>query len=204
MKDVGVLAEQGAKGSIASWVEPFGISEQEFHVLINLTIASQTEINWQNNTAQIVTGVPTGDSAHEAGVLPYFLEEDVRFSVVARRRSEGGSSVNQTAGSISLTSQLSAVQTIQEAERIVVSAIVIKLSKSLQTSAAEIDEMRPLYLYGVDSLVAMEMRNWIVRELKCNISLFDIMAHTPIIQLASAIARGSQALPELLHGREKK
>jgi zearalenone synthase (highly reducing iterative type I polyketide synthase) len=206
MRDVGVLAEQGATGSIAAWVEPFGIREQEFHVLINMTIASQLSENWQqSSTAQIITGVPTGDAAHAAGVVPYFLEEDLRFSVISRRSE---SSDNTALGngkselSASLASQLSAVQNIQEAQRIVTDAIVAKLTKSLQTSASEIDEMRPLHHYGVDSLVAMEMRNWIVRDLKSEISLFDILAHTPIVQLAGIIVMNCRVLPEGLRANE--
>ena len=58
----------------------------------------------------------------------------------------------------------------------------------------DIDTSKPLYHYGVDSLVAVEIRNWIMREIKSDISVFDILANIPISQLALTIAGKSKIL----------
>ena len=36
---------------------------------------------------------------------------------------------------------------------------------------SEVDSDRPMYRHGVDSLVALEVGNWITRELQANMAL---------------------------------
>jgi hypothetical protein len=46
-------------------------------------------------------------------------------------------------------------------------------------------------LFLVDSLKAIEVRNWIFRELKCDVSVFTLLSPTPVAKLAAIIARKS-------------
>jgi hypothetical protein len=47
----------------------------------------------------------------------------------------------------------------------------------------------------VDSLIAVEVRNWVMKEIKSDISILDILSPMPISQLAHKIADGSKLLP---------
>jgi hypothetical protein len=58
--------------------------------------------------------------------------------------------------------------------------------------ASEVDPSRPLYRYGVDSLVALEVRNWITRDMKANMALLEILAAIPIESFAGKIAEKSK------------
>jgi zearalenone synthase (highly reducing iterative type I polyketide synthase) len=49
-----------------------------------------------------------------------------------------------------------------------------------------------MYRYGVDSIVALEVRNWIARELKANIALLGILAAVPLSVFAEKIAEKSK------------
>ena len=52
----------------------------------------------------------------------------------------------------------------------------------------------PLTLYHtVDSLKAIEVRNWIYRELQCDVSVFDLLSSAPLSRLAVMIV-GRSAL----------
>ena len=44
---------------------------------------------------------------------------------------------------------------------IITDALVAKTAEILRIPTSEIDPSRPMYSYGVDSLVALEVRNWI-------------------------------------------
>lgn len=46
----------------------------------------------------------------------------------------------------------------------------------------------------VDSLKAIQVRNWVSKELNCEVSVFDILSSTPIGQLASDLARKSSLI----------
>lgn len=198
MRDVGVLAEKDIPKSIIPWVEPFGIREKEFHLLIKFAIESQCANDWQSREAQIITGLATGDSAYRSGVSPYYLK-DPRFSRIAIR-TERGDAVTGSEAEKSLVVQLSKAESLNEASKIISSVMVEHLTKLLQISSSEIDCSRPLFTYGVDSLVAMEMRNWIASEFKSELALFEILSHIPINQLVDKIARGSKLVKQSLVG----
>ncbi|KAH8172381.1 KR domain-containing protein [Sarocladium implicatum] len=190
IQDVGVLAESNVPKSIRPWVKPFGIREKELHLLIKLAIQSQTSSDWQTRPAQMITGLATGDTAHSSSVFPYYLKHP-RFSKIAVRHHNDDASASLGA-SKGVSSQVQASKTIQEARQTIISVFTDHLGKFLQIPTTEIDTSRPLFTYGVDSLVAMEMRNWIATEFKADLGLFDITAHVPITDLVGKIAEKSQ------------
>ncbi|KAK2024958.1 ketoacyl-synt-domain-containing protein [Colletotrichum zoysiae] len=190
MRDVGILADKGAVGDMANWIEPFGILEEEFHAIMVLSIARQAGEDWAAKEPQLVTGLATGEAASLAGVFPWYLNEP-KFTLIAQydgqQRDDALTPVD------SPVARLAQAESLAEAVDIVVSRIVATLSKSLQMPTEDIDVTRPLYFYGVDSLVAIEMRNWVIKELSSDVSLDDILAHVPITQLAETVTKASKA-----------
>lgn len=71
-------------------------------------------------------------------------------------------------------------------------ALVKRTADILQMPTSEVDPAQPLYRYGVDSLTAIEVRNWISRELKANMALLEIVSAVPIREFAAKIAEKSQ------------
>lgn len=68
----------------------------------------------------------------------------------------------------------------------------MKLSKALSIPAAELDVDKPLVQYGVDSLVAVELRSWFAKEMEADIAVFDIVGNatvTSVGQLAASKSR---------------
>jgi len=57
-------------------------------------------------------------------------------------------------------------KTIEERVSVVVESIVQKLARGLTIKVEEVDAGRPLHLYGVDSLVAVELRAGLTRSLR--------------------------------------
>ena len=94
-----------------------------------------------------------------------------------------------------MRSQIVAVTSIQDAADICLSGLISKLSKAIMINAADIDTSKPLHTYGVDSLVAVEIRNWIMKELQADVSVFELLANSPITRLAEILATKSVFLP---------
>jgi hypothetical protein len=46
--------------------------------------------------------------------------------------------------------------------------------------------------YGIDSLVAVEMRNWLFREMDVAASILELLANVSILQLAEKLLRRSK------------
>ncbi len=66
-----------------------------------------------------------------------------------------------------------------------------KLSKTLLMPEEDVDMQKPIHSYGVDSLVAVEMRYWMAKEMKADVSIFDIMGNGSLAALSLLIAEKS-------------
>lgn len=72
---------------------------------------------------------------------------------------------------------LESAPSIQEAGAIITEELVHKISVSLAIPEPDVDHHRPLHFYGVDSLVAVELRNWFAKEIRADIAVFDILGN---------------------------
>jgi aryl carrier-like protein len=70
----------------------------------------------------------------------------------------------------------------------------------LMVAAEEISSKRCMPDYGMDSLVAVEMRNWVFREMDATISILELLANTPLEELAEKIVRRSKLVSTLVLG----
>ncbi|KAK4695141.1 hypothetical protein P7C71_g2555, partial [Lecanoromycetidae sp. Uapishka_2] len=191
MRDVGVIAEKGASDYLAEWEIPFGMRENELHALMTKIIASEMKNSGQI-PAQIINGLVTGESARAAGIRRPFYFDDARFSKLAEHGASAEPQSN--GGRLSLREQLGDVDSVASAGRAVTDALVARVAKSLQNDPSEIDQGRPLHSYGVDSLVGVEIANWVFRETKVTVSVFDILATMSIAAFAKNLAEKSPYL----------
>ncbi|KAF4179877.1 hypothetical protein CNMCM7927_001594 [Aspergillus lentulus] len=67
-----------------------------------------------------------------------------------------------------------------------------KLSKMLSLPLADIDVDKPIHQYGVDSLAAVELRNWFSRELRADVAIFDILGGANIASAVGLAVRKSE------------
>ncbi|EEQ31726.1 Type I Iterative PKS [Microsporum canis] len=102
----------------------------------------------------------------------------------------------QTVKNDSHAQKLQAVQTMVEAQAIVEEALRLNVANAMTASPDDIDVEKPLYSFGIDSLKAIEVRNWIFNELKADISVFEILSPIPLSQLAMSIISKSSIVPQ--------
>ena len=82
--------------------------------------------------------------------------------------------------------------TLAQATDVVVEAIQTQLSSLLVVSKEDIDPQKAIYRYGVDSLVALEMRNWFSKAIGADVRTTEIMSDVSIAVLAALIAAKSR------------
>lgn len=82
----------------------------------------------------------------------------------------------------------------EEAGRAVLDALLLKFARMLSIDVSNLDDSRPLHAYGIDSLTAVELRSWLVKELGAEVSLFDITNNSSLSQLARTAAEKSTLL----------
>ena len=58
-------------------------------------------------------------------------------------------------------------------------------------SRDDIDISKPLHAYGVDSLLAVELRNYFAKELSADVAIFDLMGGPSIGAVTLTVAKKS-------------
>ncbi|CAN9134533.1 unnamed protein product [Alternaria alternata] len=116
------------------------------------------------------------------------LVQDSEYSGGVRRSGGSGDSAEQV-------DQIRSANTAEEAVTAIGHAVLAELSKLTVTPVEGILPYRTLESYGVDSLVAVELRNWIVVILAADVSLLLIRESRSIEELIRLIAARSKLVP---------
>ena len=141
-------------------------------------------------------GVGTGALAEDDYGEKSFWMRDARFSQLrlidrqAANPLEGGSSDTRQ-----LQTVLADVASLAAAADLVRDALAAKLAKSLMMPVKDLDTGKYVSTFGVDSLVAVEVRNWSSRKCKADVSIFDVLSNVPLTALAGKIAAKSKLIP---------
>ncbi|KAI1761226.1 putative polyketide synthase [Hypoxylon sp. FL1150] len=67
-----------------------------------------------------------------------------------------------------------------------------KLSGIVGISGVDIDTLKPLSSYGIDSLVGMEIRNWFEQEMGAKISIFELLGTSNIADICQRAAASTR------------
>ncbi|EEH17875.1 hypothetical protein PABG_00438 [Paracoccidioides brasiliensis Pb03] len=120
---------------------------------------------------------------------------DPRFShLVQSSASDEGQICDPTSSLVKASPGLAVRNTADraDAERIVTDALVQKVSTIMMRSVDEIDPLKPLGTYGLDSLITIEVRNWISRELQASLQIMEILVTKSVVELAGLILKKSK------------
>lgn len=80
-----------------------------------------------------------------------------------------------------------------EAAQVAAQGIVQKLSEVLTVSPDDLDVNRNITSYGLDSLTAIELRNWIAKELRANLQILELLSSGTIADLAGLIVQKTKS-----------
>ncbi|CAM1501901.1 Fc.00g038850.m01.CDS01 [Cosmosporella sp. VM-42] len=193
IKSVGYVAENegAAERNLARWGF-LQIEEEEFLVMMDIAMESSNKS--QEQRCQIVTGVGTQAHFDESqGDVPHWFRDPVFSHLHNMRARRIDSRANLGP---SLAQQLKEALSITDAATIVLDALIKKLSKSLMIALEDIDATSPTSAYGVDSLVAVEVRNWLLREVKADVPVFEILQASSLQLLGYKIAEKSSLVSQ--------
>ncbi|UKZ55353.1 Type I Iterative PKS [Trichoderma virens] len=87
-----------------------------------------------------------------------------------------------------MRTMIASVVSFDEASSIVRDGLSVMLAKAMNTMPSEIDMNKSLIAYGVDSLVAVTIRSWILNNCGVQLSVFEILSDSPITEMANTIA----------------
>jgi acyl carrier protein len=138
-----------------------------------------------------IQGKMTGCSGHAITGMrittpPPFWTNDAKFKHL-RQTYEISQAANTQAASVSFNAQLRAAASLEDAEGVVRRGLLHKLPSVLMLEEEDMDVTRSLSAYALDSLVAIEVRNYITREFEANLQVLELLSSGSIETLAKAI-----------------
>ncbi|KAF9760641.1 hypothetical protein IL306_004227 [Fusarium sp. DS 682] len=142
---------------------------------------------------QVVAGLNTGPGSHWNRDGESQLGRDTRFSALHYRQPHQRQTNDDAfSNKNSLAAGLAEATSRADAEALVFNAIAQKLSSIFLIAADEIEPDKHPSQYGVDSLVAVELRNMISLQAAADVSIFSILQSQSLGVLASEIVTKSR------------
>jgi aryl carrier-like protein len=166
------------------------VEEEEVLRLVECAIRTPLRHPGTQRHSQIITGLLQFENVDNVS-----WREDLRFTGLRRLRaskSRGSTDGLMTESNVSFELLLSNSASLAEATDHITDAMANKLAEMFMVSVTEIDKSQALSKCGVDSLVAVELRNWLVSKLQTEISIFDILQSVSLIAVAAKAATKSK------------
>jgi hypothetical protein len=89
---------------------------------------------------------------------------------------------------------LRSAKTLEDATVIIFEALIKRISSIMPLPLGDIDSGKPVHFYDVNSIVAVEFRNWLGKNLEAEVEVLDIMGNDSISALSEKIAKASKML----------
>ena len=162
------------------------INEALLHRILRISILQQTNKLNPKNSGQIVTAILPGKPPFEP--LHRFSALRPAAGTIAASATGGGTA---TSNSTKLAMLKNAGKGEVDAATLLVLAMELVnavLKRSLGISE-DLEPTRPLANYGVDSLAAVELRNWVRAELGVEISALEVVGARTLTMLCEVILK---------------
>lgn len=196
--DLGIVGSAGhtaeKSAALAHALRLGGVVIELEKVLASVVYSISHPVPEDPAAAQIILGLKRADPAQQStDIVP--LRPDAKFSHVWNSHSSQ-EPVKIDDKETNIQSELLKAKTASAAAEAIQVAVVGKLSRLLAMTKEEINPERSVESYGTDSLIAVELRNWIKKQLEADVHLFELMSGWSITELSMEIAKRSTLLPK--------
>jgi acyl carrier protein len=103
-----------------------------------------------------------------------------------------GLSVGESSDTINHTKLFRELKSAEDRAEVVTAALAKKLARAVSMSIEDVDPDQPLHAFGVDSLVAVEIRSWISKEFAADIAVSEFTGGRTITSVGELVTKTSQ------------
>lgn len=197
MGDIGILAENedlsrraNSGKDLADLADLAKISEPEFHALLehfcdpNVIIPQSLPLVAPQS--QLVLGLLAPAHFRAKGHNPPPWAQTKTFSPLAQIKLEQGSPFSASPTTDDQRDYAAEFVRAESPADVILDGLITKLAHALSIPRSEIDASNPLHTYGVDSLLAVELRSWFAKIFAADVAVFEISGRGDSI---AAVAR---------------
>lgn len=194
MRGVGIVAEterlqqhfQRSKGFIE-------VEEAEFLSLLD--ICCDPSYHPQGPQCQMLMGLETPASLLARSLeSPELLQRPLfaHFSQLPGGSSNSSRDGTPGGGVVDAARIFRQVESAAERAQVVVEALSQRLARTLSIKLEDVDAHQALHAYGVDSLIAVELRSWLGKEFAADVPVFEIVSGKTIEAVGELVAKTSR------------
>lgn len=166
----------------------FGIPHGDFLTVVKHAITGEMEPG-EPIPPQVTVAVGTGGmNAQINAADPYWTRTALYSYLNLVDIAPPNLLVGGDASKKDMRAMLAAAASFDEISAIISDGLAVMLAKTMNMLPFEIDMRKSLNAYGVDSLVAVTIRNWILNNCGVQVSVFDILSDLSIADMANMIA----------------
>ncbi|KAM4054373.1 KR domain-containing protein [Hirsutella rhossiliensis] len=194
--EMGYVEENRQSFKLGHALDYTGLDSKRLLAVID-TVLSQSST--QTVPAQLVLGLGTGGiertfKSQAPGDDFWWLRSSPQLSYLLRVDAADSDTATGATNMSSHQERLRSAKSTDEAAELVQSMVVAKLSRIIMRPEADIDRAATMQQYGLDSLVASELRNWLNKELDCHVSILELLDSRSIADLCAKIVLRSSAV----------
>ncbi|KDN61564.1 putative beta-ketoacyl synthase domain-containing protein [Colletotrichum sublineola] len=184
VSDAGYLADGSAEraAEVAKNLGSDSICEAEVLALIGASISGKTSVC----NHHVITGMRITPT------IQPFWTPDAKFKALRLAAEELAAAEAGANTAVSLNAALKASRSETEAMEVVCRGLVEKIASVLMMEQEDLDVTRSLSHYPLDSLVAIEIRNFITREFESNMQVLELLSSGSIQTLTKAVCKKSK------------
>ncbi|KAF5654405.1 polyketide synthase [Fusarium sp. NRRL 25303] len=193
MSNIGIIAEKEAyqrQRQTSNDMQP--IDDKELLALLTLCCDPNNPLQLPPlSEGQVLFGLRTpADILSEGHQPPALLKRPLLsgFSFLAGSNNTPAQAIDHAENAKDVFQKSSDAR---ERQQVVIRAIAVKLARAMSISLEDVEPSKPLSSYGVDSLMAVELRNWINKEFSSTVAVFDIIGSISIAGVAEVIEKRS-------------
>ncbi|KAE8132883.1 hypothetical protein BDV38DRAFT_287358 [Aspergillus pseudotamarii] len=183
--DLGVITDAGylaENKDLALKMEQQGFQGTDTKTVMSLIEVAITSCQKDRTTSQIITGLGRWKASRS---LPNF---DAPLFSHFRRLHLDTTVSSQTEIPDTLRQDLRATKTLEDATAVIYTALSARVATHLSVPVDSINPVGPITEYGIDSHVAVELRNWISKHIDGTVPILEILASSSLMELAGKIA----------------
>lgn len=194
-QDIGMLAGQDLMyNRLIQTGQYTPVTERELLALLEYYCDPATSLADVESTQPIIGIEPPGRRLAQGKEVPEGMKHALWAHLydlgdASSSSPEAVTSIGPNARAVNLIDAIAATPDVSEAEILVVEALVERVAKTTSVPAEKMDHERPIHSYGVDSLTAIDLRNWISRAFEYDIAVFEILGEATFKGVAATIAR---------------
>ncbi|KAF9885007.1 polyketide synthase [Aspergillus nanangensis] len=157
-------------------------------------VASTTSFAHVDRIIQAVNELSVSQEQKKA-LLTLIKDTGVAGTEVSSTAASYGTPLSAPNGRVSIKQQLAAALSLQEARNIILEEQIKKISTLVSTNVEQLDPQEPLADLGLDSLIAIEFKDWLGRSLGAEIRVHDILDAEDLHTLANLVTQKSKFVP---------